>query len=81
MITAITKQTEILIVGLGVIGGGYARALSSKGYRVHCITSKQEDIDYALSEGMIRDGRTTPDADYIQSADLVICAEPFPFDF
>ena len=74
MITAITKKTDILIVGLGVIGGGYARALSAKGYRVRCITENQEDIDYALAEGMIRDGRTKPDPDYIRSADLVICA-------
>ncbi len=74
MITAITKKTDILIVGLGVIGGGYARALSAKGYRVRCITERQEDIDYALAEGMILDGRTRPDPEYIRNADLVICA-------
>ena len=73
MIT-LDKNTEILIVGLGVIGGSYARALSKQGYRVHAITRKQEDIEYALSEGMILDGRATPDPDYIGAADLIVCA-------
>ena len=38
------KSTKILIVGLGVIGGGYASALTSKGYSVSCITKEQKDI-------------------------------------
>ena len=28
------KNTKILIIGLGVIGGGYASALTEKGYEV-----------------------------------------------
>ena len=42
---SLTKETKILIVGLGVIGGSYARALSRNGYRVRCITKEQKDID------------------------------------
>ncbi len=37
----LTKETNILIVGLGVMGGSYARALTKKGYTVNCITKEQ----------------------------------------
>ena len=68
------KNTEILIVGLGVIGGGYATALTNAGYTVKCITKNQEDIDYALERGMIKEGSTSADPVLIGNADLVICA-------
>ena len=68
------RNTEILIVGLGVIGGGYATALTNAGYTVRCITRNQEDIDYALERGMIREGSTSADPVLIGNADLVICA-------
>ena len=48
-----TKDTNILIIGLGVIGGSYASALTKAGYKVSCITKKQEDIEYALKNNMI----------------------------
>ena len=70
----IDKNTEILIVGLGVIGGGYATALTNAGYTVRCITKNQEDIDYAIERGMIKEGSTSADPDLIGNADLVICA-------
>ena len=37
-----TKDKNILIVGLGVIGGGYAKGLSERGYKVRCITKNQK---------------------------------------
>ena len=70
----LTKETDILIVGLGVIGGGYAKALSKAGFSVRCITKNAEDIAYAKANGMLREGRTEPDADFIEQADLIICA-------
>ena len=70
----ITKDTNILIVGLGVIGGGYARALSRQGYRVRCITKNQADIDYALERGMIESGTTEVDPALIAQSDLIIFA-------
>ena len=57
----LTKDTNVLIVGLGVIGGGYARALTKQGFHVRCITKEQKDIDYALSLGMIESGTTEVD--------------------
>lgn len=70
----IDKNTKIVIVGLGVIGGGYATALSNAGYTVDCITKEQADIDYALERGMIRRGSTVPTAEMLSDADVVICA-------
>ena len=70
----LNKCSKILIVGLGVIGGGYARALSKKGYRVRCITKEQKDIDYAIERGMIRFGTTEVDPKLIGQADLVVFA-------
>ena len=68
------KNTKILIIGLGVIGGGYAAELTEKGYTVKCITKEQKDIDYALERGMIKSGTTEIDPRLIGEADLVIFA-------
>ena len=70
----ITEKTRILIVGLGVIGGGYARALSRQGFRVRCITKNQADIDYAMERNMIEYGTTEVDPALIAESDLIIFA-------
>ena len=68
------RSTNILIVGLGLLGGSYARALTKKGYRVDAITLDRESIDYALAEGMIAVGTTEVDPALVGNADLVIFA-------
>ena len=68
------KSTNILIVGLGLMGGSYALALSKKGYKVNCITLDQKDIDYALERKMIEKGTTYPDPEMIANAKLIIFA-------
>ena len=68
------KDTRILIVGLGVIGGGYAAALTKKGYKVSCITKNEVDIKYALERGMILYGTTEVDKELIRSSDLIVFA-------
>lgn len=70
----LNKDTNILIVGLGVIGGGYASALSEKGYKVRCITKEQADVKYALERKMIEYGTTEPEPELIGKADLVVFA-------
>lgn len=70
----LNKDTNILIVGLGVIGGGYASALSEKGYKVRCITKEQADVEYALERKMIEYGTTEPEPELIGKADLVVFA-------
>ena len=68
------KDTKILIVGLGVIGGGYASALTEAGFTVKCITKNQEDIEYALKRNMISYGTTELDANLIAESELIIFA-------
>ena len=70
----LNKETKILIVGLGVIGGGYAEALSNQGFDVSCITKEQKDIDYAIERGMIKFGTTEVDPELIQNSDLIVFA-------
>lgn len=68
------KNTKILIIGLGVIGGGYAAGLTSKGYNVSAITQRPEDIDYAIKHNMISYGTSEVDEQLIKSAELIIFA-------
>jgi len=52
----LSRDKNILIVGLGLLGGSYAMALSRKDYRVRAIGKSQEGIDYALERGFIERG-------------------------
>ena len=70
----ITKETKFLIVGLGIIGGGYAEALTKAGYKVRCITKEQSDIDYALEKGIIEEGYTSVKEDTLRWADIIVFA-------
>lgn len=70
----LNKDMKILIVGLGLIGGSYAEALSKKGYEVGAIDQKQEAIDFALRKGYIASGKTSVDNDYVGKFDIVVFA-------
>lgn len=70
----LNKDMKILIVGLGLIGGSYAEALSKKGYEVGAIDQKQEAIDFALRKGYIASGRADIDKEYIGRFDIVVFA-------
>lgn len=72
MIVDISKK--ILIVGLGLLGGSYARALKRFGFHISAITKEQSSIDYALKEHIIDEGSTTLDERIIGDADLVVFA-------
>ena len=72
MIVDVSKK--ILIVGLGLLGGSYARVLKRFGFSISAITLEQRDIDYALREGIIDEGSTQVDPRLIGEADLVIFA-------
>lgn len=67
-------NTNILIVGLGLLGGSYAKALKKKGYHVSAITLDQESIDYALSEGIIDEGAAKVEPRLIEEAELIVFA-------
>ena len=68
----IHKNTHILIVGLGLIGRSYARALHKAGCHVEAIDQNPDSIGYALHEGFIKAGSTRPDPEMIGQAQLVI---------
>lgn len=70
----ITPQTKILIVGLGLMGGSYARALSRKGYSVRAITPVQDDIDYAVAGGFLEQGFTEVTPEILAWPDLIVFA-------
>lgn len=68
------KDTKILIVGLGLIGGSYAEALSSGGYEVGAIDCNADSIAFALEKGWISSGRAVADGEYIGKFDLIVFA-------
>lgn len=68
------KETNILVVGLGLLGGSYARALTAKGYRIFAIEKNEKSVEYALENGIVEYATTDEDKELIKSADLVIFA-------
>ena len=70
----IDKSTRFLIVGLGLLGGSYAKALKKQGFSVEAVTRSQSTIDYALEQGIIDGGAAFPDPDIIGRADFVVLA-------
>lgn len=65
---------KILIVGLGLMGGSYAQALTKKGYYVTAITKDQSSIDFALEKGIIERGAARIAPELITEADVIIFA-------
>ena len=65
---------RIVIVGLGVIGGGYAMALKEAGYsEVYGVDKNIETLKKAKALGIIKEGYEDG-KDIIQSADLIVLA-------
>lgn len=69
-----SKDSKILIVGLGLIGGSYAQALTDKGYYVGAVARRKETIDYALNKGLIASGVTEVTREYISQFDVIVFA-------
>ena len=68
------KRLNILIVGLGLLGGSYAKGLKKLGFEVNAITKEQSSVDYALEHGIIDNGTTEIDPKMIGQADIVVFA-------
>lgn len=65
-------MNKILIIGLGLIGGSYAKKLTSKGYDVYGLDIDENTIDYAIKNKIIKDGKTTVSKEYLSSFDKII---------
>ena len=70
----IIKDVKFLIVGLGLIGGSYAEALTDLGYEVGAITRSQSSIDYAIEKGLISHGSTEVTKEYVEKFDVIVFA-------
>ena len=68
------SKKSILIVGLGLMGGSYARGLKRLGFHVTAIDRDPESIDWALEHGIIDRGYDHVDEDAVREADAAIFA-------
>ena len=68
------SHSNILIVGLGLMGGSYARALRRLGFHVMALDRDPDTIEYARAEGLVDRGYTEPREEIIRDADAIIFA-------
>ena len=70
----LSRDSKILIVGLGLIGGSYAEGLKKAGFEVGAVTRTRKTIDYALDNGLIDSGMAEVDRDYVSRFDVIVFA-------
>lgn len=68
------KKVNVLIVGLGLLGGSYAKGLKKLGFTVNAITKDKSSVEYAIENGIIDYGTTEIEPEIIGEADLVVFA-------
>ena len=68
------SKSNVLVVGLGLMGGSYAMALKRLGYHVSGLARRQETIDYAVEHGIVDKGSAQVDAQLIGDADAIVFA-------
>ena len=68
----LNTNKNILIVGLGLMGGSYALGFKKLGFRISAIARRQETIDYAIENKIIDEGFTTPDKEALGKADIIV---------
>jgi len=72
----ILKDKNILIVGLGLIGGSYAKGLKSKGYKVFGIDIDKETLKYAQENDFIDNKNLTGKELLVQSDIIILSVYP-----
>ncbi len=68
------SENKITIVGLGLIGGSYAKALKRLGYTVYAIDTNESSLKYAENHKIIDKGFTDVETSKINESDAVIFA-------
>ncbi len=65
-------EQNVLVVGLGLMGGSYAKALKHIGYHMMAIDTDPDSISFALENGIIDEGGTAVDPQMVRKADVII---------
>ena len=68
----INKDMKFFIVGLGLLGGAYAKALKKNGYTVYAADINEDSIEYALENNIIDEGAVSDYESLIEKADVII---------
>lgn len=68
----INKDMKFFIVGLGLLGGAYAKALKKNGYTVYAADINEDSIEYALENNIIDEGAVSDYNSLIEKADVII---------
>ena len=64
---------NVLIVGLGLMGGAYAYKLKNKGYYVYGVDIDNKAIEYAMNNDFIDEGSNDPSS-FISKSDIIVLA-------
>lgn len=65
---------NVLVVGLGLIGGSYAKSLKRLGYHIMAVDSNPESIQYAIENNVIDEGAYENIGEIVSKADCIIMA-------
>lgn len=68
------SKSKIMIVGLGLMGGSYAKALKRLGFHVIAVDTDESAIAWALEQGIIDAGYTEAEPQAVGEADAAIFA-------
>ena len=66
------NKNKIVIAGLGLMGGSYAKALTRMGFNVFAIDKSDKTIDFAVRNGIIKGGTTEDNEEMLKDADCII---------
>ena len=74
----LVSKTNILIVGLGLMGGSYAKGFAKAGIQAYAVDLNEDALRFAKENHWIKDGSTDPSL--VKDSDLVIsCLYPHTF--
>ena len=65
-------DNKILIIGLGLIGGSYAKGLTKNGYKVYAYNRNIDAINFAKNNRIIADGTNELTKDFLSQFDRII---------
>ena len=74
----ISEKSKITIIGLGVLGGSYAKGFAKAGIQAYAVDLNEDALRFAKENHWIKDGSTDPSL--VKDCDLVIsCLYPHTF--